>query len=233
MPIPQVHKLKPLYQKLLEETTCRKKVLCTFFPQAGKNYPQASCRILVVGKAVNGWCKDSTDPHIETLFSPKGIVNRPDEMVWITKPWDSTQSDEYNTRKSAFWRVIKGVSTRVCQKEDWWNWIAWNNLYKRAPSKGGNPSAKLRKKQLTLCKEILDKEIELLNPAIIIFFTSGWETPFLPKETPNKEISWGKYRLKMFQYQNRTYIQTVHPQGKKEKEHIEHILSLINQSRKD
>lgn len=233
MPIPQADKLKPLYQKLLEATPSQAKDLCTFFPQAGKNYLQAPCRILVVGKAVNGWCKGSTDSDIETLFSPEGIVNRPDEMIWINKLWQSTQSNKYNTRKSAFWRVIKGVSTQVCQKEDWWNWIAWNNLYKRAPSKGGNPSAKLRKGQLNLCKEILEKEIKFLNPNIIIFFTSGWENPFLAIETPSQEIIWGKYRLKKFQYQNRIYIQTVHPQGKNEKEHIEHILSLINQSRKD
>lgn len=228
MPIPHADKLKPLYQKLLAETPCWKEELCTFFPQAGKNYPYASKRLLVVGKAVNGWCRESADCNIKTLFSPHGIVNRPDEMVWITQLWQSTQSQRYSTRKSAFWRVIKGISTLVCEKEDWWNWIAWNNLYKRAPSTGGNPSAKLRQKQFALCKEILDAEIQLLNPNIIIFFTSGWEKPFLANKPPNKEIIWGKYRLKIFRHQNRTYIQTVHPQGKKEKEHIELLWSLIN-----
>ncbi len=233
MPIPQADKLKPLYQKLLQETACWEKDLCTFFPQAGKNYPQASNRILVVGKAVNGWCKSSVDSNIETLFSPEGIVNRPDEMAWIARLWQSTQSNEYNTKKSAFWRVIKELSTHVCKKEDWWNWIAWDNLYKRAPSEGGNPSAALRKKQLSVCKEILEEEIKLLNPNTIIFFTSGWENPFLTTRTPSTEITWGKHRLKMFHHLNRTYIQTVHPQGKKEKEHAQHILSLINQSPKD
>jgi uncharacterized protein YifE (UPF0438 family) len=64
-------------------------------------------------------------------------------------------------------------------------------------------------------------------------FTSGWEKDFLKYlnhgETNNKidERVWGKYKSKAYKIDERIFIVSKHPQGKKEAEHIRAITELI------
>lgn len=231
MPIKDSELFKPFYKELLEKTAAHRN-LCTFFPQSGRYYTTAPIKILFIGKAVNGWCPGSDSTELDFLFSPEGIVNRPDEMSWINKPWISTQSTNYSANKSAFWRIIKKLTILILNREDWWNWIAWSNLYKRTPSKGGNPNLQIRKSQLNICKNILDQEIALLKPNIIVFLTSGWEIDFnlgIEKEGPR----WEKYSTYFNLHNSQLYIRTAHPQGKKETPHLKVLLSIINQQYKN
>ena len=223
--------LLPLYQNLLDKVKIKKNIY-TFCMQWGNQFPQEKeSGILFVGKATNGWITDSK--KIEELFgeTKDRIFARDDQMKWISNLANNEKG--YNTRKSAFWRVIKSVSEFKNGKDDWFSKIAWSNLYKVGPEKG-NPSESLKKEQENICKIILETEIKILNPKYVIFLSSGWEHNFLnylikdlPKENFNK-VKWSnKYETKGFTINGTNYITSLHPQGKNEIEHTKAIVKIM------
>jgi len=223
-------KLLPLYSRMLGNNTYQN--ICSFCVQWGKNFPQKqNDGILFVGKAVNGWINNETD--IEILFgnSEERIFNRKDQMEWVHNL--ERNFEGYNTRKSAFWRVIKGISSNFHSAKNWFSYIAWSNLCKIAPFTGGNPNDGLYYEQLEYCQEILLKEIEILSPKFVIFLTSGWEKDFLYYLNGNnqtksiKKVSWCGNETKLYEIKGVYYITSVHPQGKPEAKHIETIIELM------
>lgn len=221
--------LKPLYRKMFEENTFED--ICAFCVQWGKEFPMAeNTGILFVGKAVNSWKTDETDVDILFGDSEESIFARKDQMKWVK---DSEGSEEYNTKKSAFWRVIKQVSLNYFP-EEWYSKVAWSNLCKLAPFyKGGNPSNGLYYEQLDSCLNILQKEIEILSPQVVVMLTSGWEKDFLlflnGNNQPKSEqtIEWYGYETNLYNIKGVKYIVSQHPQGKGEDKHIEAIIKLI------
>lgn len=96
--------LKPLYAELLPKITTKKDI-CPFCLQWGSNFPkEKNSGILFVGKATNGWITTSRDP--DTLFGDTcdRIFARHDQMKWVH---NHEGNEHYNTRNSAYWRVIK------------------------------------------------------------------------------------------------------------------------------
>ena len=223
--------LFPIYQKLLSENSF--KDICTFAIQWGKEFPKENNNgVLFVGKAVNGWITD--DQNVENLFSIENrerIFNRKDQIEWVNELSGNTKG--YNTKKSAFWRVIRKVSSEL-YADNWYKKIAWSNVYKIAPWNGGNPGSKMQRQQRSYCLEILKTEIETLKPEYVVMLTSGWEWFFiqeLSKQNELKEVAtikWCGYETKMFIKDNVKYIISHHPQGKKEQEHSEAIIELMN-----
>lgn len=226
-------KILPIYKKLLEENSF--KDICTFSFQWGKNYPFGqNTGLLFVGKAVNGW--GPNDTNVTNLFdmeNPKRIFARHDQMEWVNNLSGNVKG--YNTRKSAFWRLIKNVS-ETYYSEKWYSYIAWTNLYKLAPLKGGNPNGKLQNTQRKYCFDILKKEIEILTPMYVIFLTSGWELPFVKHLNGNEKLNiidtkkWGKYKTTLTEIDGIRYIISHHPQGKNEWNHRNAIVELINEN---
>ena len=53
----------------------------------------------------------------------------------------------------------------------WMENIAWSNLCKLSPKKGGNPGKKLQEAQRDICREILQCEIDTYKPTHILFVT--------------------------------------------------------------
>jgi hypothetical protein len=103
-------------------------------------------------------------------------------MLWVSRCWGAT--DGYNTRKSAFWRVIRATVGRLGVADigapTWPSFIAWSNLYKISPGAGGNPSSALADAQLAKCIEILRTEIQAWAPRRVLFLTGQWwAKPFL------------------------------------------------------
>ena len=228
--------LKPIYQELLAKINTQQSV-CTFCAQWGdKFFNEDNIRILFVGKSVNGWVTNSTE--IEVLFGKDDsrIFARHDQMKWVNNL--DGKKEGYNTRKSAFWRVIKKTAKKIlADDDDVISRIAWSNIYKISPSRGGNPSAKLQKIQRDYCKRILRKEIELLKPKYVIFLTSFWETEFMeylnngskPKSIETK--IWDKnYKSSSYKIDDVIYLTSQHPQGKKEDKHAKILTDLIKNS---
>jgi hypothetical protein len=223
--------LKKLYRQLLEvDTREYKDEICPFFMQFGETYFRSERRCLFIGKSVNGWITNNRS--VDDLFdlkNPNRIVNRDDQMAWVAKL--EGPNDEYNTRKSSFWRLIKGISLEYIGQSDWHNHIAWSNLYKLSPYIG-NPNSNLQKLQRMTCIAILNEEINILRPTNVIFFTSGWEHFYLQSigiiASNANCIEWGNsYSLRYSIFKDISYIQTQHPQGKPEKQHIQAILSAM------
>jgi uracil-DNA glycosylase len=228
--------LKPMYSEMLSGIKTKKGV-CTFCLQWGEDFPFGQhTGILYVGKATNGWVTTSRD--CEMLFGNTGdrIFARHDQMKWV----HNLEGDvKYNTKSSAFWRVIKTVSKTVYKNEPWYSKVAWSNLFKIA-HETGNPNSALKKEQYELCKRILMKEIELLSPKFVVFLTSGRETGFVKYLSGNNDCQWidtqkwgGKYETKACKVNDTYLICSQHPQGKNEHTHAKAIVDIIKKKIQD
>lgn len=163
--------------------TNRKKELCCFSAQEGKDYDN---NLMFVGRAVNDWGNvfdlDSIDvsKFVNDMFK---TISDDDScpLKWVESSWGG--SNDYNTKKSAFWRVIRNISLELSEpslNDSWASKLIWSNLYKIAPSGGGNPSDSLCDAQFLACNQILKAEILRLKPKHIVFLTGlNWFDGFL------------------------------------------------------
>ena len=222
-----------IFQKDLIQRTGFSYSKAFFCMQWGRNFPESEhAGILFVGRATNGWITDEED--IDVLFGNTAdrIFNRDDQMQWVEN--SEGNNNGYNSRRSAFWRVIKRVS-EYYYPEDWSSYIAWSNVCKVAPFNGGNPNNELYYAQLETCLKILEIEIEQLSPRIIVFLTGeNWVQDFLSylnHENYDQAIeckSWGEYKSTAYLIKNTIMICSEHPQGKNENLHSKAIIDIIN-----
>ncbi|MGL4986136.1 MAG: hypothetical protein ACRC5H_03245, partial [Treponemataceae bacterium] len=149
------------------------------------------------------------------------------------------KGQKYNVNKSAFWRLIRRTTGEVEQPKEWYKYIAWSNLYKISPKKG-NPCSSLKVKQRPVCIKILEKEIQILKPKVVVFLTSDWESRFLENSSLLGELKspydstkkLGKYVIKSKVINGITYIRSVHPQGKKGNPYASILGKMINPKHK-
>lgn len=145
---------------------------------------------MVVGRALNGWPVSAYPEEFATSvfreeFTRKvqESVNGPDPMAWVQEQWGAAEG--YNTRRSAFWRVIREVTQCLCPTdgngEDWPSHLVWSNLYKVSPAKRGNPGNLLSRIQLPGCRELFQLELEIYRPQRLLLLTGwdGWAELFL------------------------------------------------------
>lgn len=147
-------------------------------------------QLMVFGRAVNGWttkCKPGelgSAPRIDSLIREmKDFSELGDRcpMRWVI---DLEGAKPYNTRKSAFWRVIHAIKSALeptsRDQSVWSSSLMWSNLYKVSPFKGGNPSSALMRLQLPFCFRLLEQEISQWSPKRLLFLTGlDWALPFL------------------------------------------------------
>lgn len=212
-----------------------------FLPQEGCRY-ECSRSLMVVGRSVNGWISEedpasfsNSDFRKEYAHEVRGDsfpqIDRPCPMEWVTKQWGSSKG--YNTRRSAFWRVIKKVTEelRICKSgnEEWASHLVWSNLYKVSPSHGGNPNLSLRNIQRNGCKRIFEREIQSYHPKYLLLLTGkDWASPFLDHfEVDPREI--GKYvqclaHPKNSCCSNTKTVVAVHPQCKPEHDWVKEVI---------
>lgn len=224
--------LKPLYKKLMEncgpycdEYTERTKIpVVSFAAQWGQFFPQNEKEgILFVGRATGGWSND--DRNVDNLFDdPQGrIFNREDQMVWA------------RNYQSPFWRVLRGVASHF-YGENGIEYVAWTNVSKLAPdAEKGNPTGKLYDIQQEDDYQIFLKEVEILSPKVIVFFTGeGWGYDYLCTINNNEdaqmisEHDWSSYKAKVYNIDDKLVIMTEHPQTRPEQEHIDCLVSIIS-----
>ncbi len=212
----------------------RSQNLCCFSAQKGNLYNN---KLMVVGRAVNDWNNTfqlesiQSDSLLEELFPSSSVHNCP--LEWVESSWGN--SEGYNTKKSAFWRVVNKISKSVNQLEDnepWASKIVWSNLYKVAPSGGGNPGDSLCASQFNACNNLLKVEIEEFRPKYIVFLTGqDWFDGFLSENISLDSIAGAKWVdaqgvLELNGSVSR-FVVAKHPQGKPESELLNEIVNAL------
>lgn len=168
-----------------------KKKLSMQFYSKGINFDG---NLMVVGRAVNGWDKEHGWNHGEfASSSPMKLVTEAyekslvDPLQWVINSWGHNKDVNgklYNTARSSFWQLSRRVLKNILPEDEWnddtWSTkLIWSNLYKIAPTEGGNPNNTLCKYQLEYCKRILRHEISINKPKYIIFVTGyNWFKDF-------------------------------------------------------
>ena len=208
--------------------------LCAFLALRGRRYRG---ELMVVGRAVNGWKEispiemSSPDRRRQFVNAAGSVQNDQCPMQWVLDSWGNERG--YNTARSAFWRVIKDVvhSCAAETESDWPSHLVWSNLYKVAPSEGGNPSGSLQQVQFEGCKALLKLEIESFTPARLLFLTGwAWAAPFLaesdvsPTQHGTHVQATGHWPVG--ERQSRVVVAS-HPQGKPHREWVCEVLAAF------
>ena len=146
-------------------------------PFCGEKYYQADneFKFMLVGRATNGW---NVEVPLSNAFD---FANEMDSRVkrlgfdWICEDNGKLCNieKEYYLKRSAFWRTAENVWRGLSRLEEvrWVESIVWSNLYKVAPAEQGNPTTSMCRVQQKICKNLLQKEIELYKPTHIILVT--------------------------------------------------------------
>ncbi len=208
-----VNDLKEKFEELLKKTVETKTEAITFLQSIkeekmtacrayeGKEYRKSNYKIMIVGRAMNGWltfdATDTSDTIIEKIMDKPGKYDY--ECSLGPKPFcdvvnhkgnpykDKDGNDKlYFYARSKFWKLIKYLIYKFEGQDipeyDWfyncdnaWHQkIVWSNLYKISPKDGGNPNEKQIRAQEDICAEILKLEIEYYQPQYILFITDNW-----------------------------------------------------------
>ena len=174
---------KNMYKNLVSESFVIKgqevhfSELSHFVGRKGKNFnSNLEVRLLVAGRAVNGW--ESFSCIDEDAFSEEAEIMYNTPLVLDSDergPYFEGNNGNYYLSHSSFWRVTKKVLEQLTNESylRFTDYLAWTNLYKIAPKDSGNPTASLCKKQSSFCFDILKKEINDFAPTHILLIT-GW-----------------------------------------------------------
>ena len=226
--------------------------LSGFMAMAGSLY---AGDLMVVGRACNGWgAEDEMGFMPEELASDAAAeryshkvldsVNRGsgDEkcpMRWVTDKWGNTTVG-YNTKTSAFWRVIRCVVERLgiadIERASWPSHLVWSNLYKIAPCQGGNPNDSLCDIQFPGCRELFTLELTTYTPSRLLLLTgTAWARDFLNDFGESLQDANGFSYVERCgtlaigsKYHPVRYIVAAHPEGKREDQWVEEVCSAFN-----
>ena len=145
----------------------------------GKQYFNEDIKIMIVGRAVNGWEVEFDDcSYLDaTVNSVLKQENRLDDFAKEYILYDDVEGDEvvqkkYYYAKSPFLRMMRQTVGRFTNSEEnWQQRIVWSNLFKIAPRKGGNPSWKMIRDDLDLYIKLIQHEINAYQPDLVLFVT--------------------------------------------------------------
>jgi hypothetical protein len=216
-----------------------------FLAMRGREYDG---HLMIVGRAVNGWSENICPAELqdnERRGEFASVVHRSVSAVssdhcpmsWVSDQWEAAKG--YNTRRSAFWRVTRSVTERlaVSAGEDLWpSTLVWSNLYKIAPSDGGNPNSALRDAQFEGCVAILEKQHALFLPRRILFLTGrDWAEPFLRRmngreseqDPHERQYVEGAGILATEAGNFVRYVVAKHPQGKREAALVDEVVEAF------
>lgn len=156
--------------------------LVPFWPLCGSRY---AGDLLVIGRSVNGWVEDWSVRDLRRKEQREAAAAwlqadaepaDQDRMAWVADLWGATAG--YNTRRSAFWRVLRQISAGDAEPEpDWPGRLVWTNLYKVSPAAGWNPGADLQRAQRQHAIGLLNQELETYAPRRVLALTGNWIDP--------------------------------------------------------
>lgn len=199
--------------------------------------------LMVVGRAVNGWYQGILPANLAT---PQAAENYAQEvfqsvtaengcpMQWVTECWGEKVGN-YNTARSAFWRVIRQIVDLLeiadPEANEWPSYLVWSNLYKIAPAIRGNPGNTLRAMQFHNCLALLNLELETYAPRRVLFLTGwNWARQFLENH-PNIQRPDGLVEstgtIELVGGNTCHYVVAKHPQGKPENLWVQNVIEAL------
>jgi hypothetical protein len=222
-----------------------------FLAMVGERY---SSELMVVGRATNGW-RGGQQLSSETIedFVDKALLNaiccgpggQTCPLRWVTDLWGtqraSSHHEDYSTARSAFWRVIKLLTARLkvaeIAEDSWPSHLVWTNLYKIAPTQGGNPSNRLCDAQLEACASLLKAEFQIYAPKRVVFLTGrDWADPFWAGISPQHPLTVSDSgpieatgRLELLSQRTQVVI-AKHPQGKNGEEWVRCVAAAFEKA---
>ncbi len=202
-----------------------------------------SNELMVVGRAANGWVfgaypEQFADAAFRRRFARdvRMSVGGDHPMEWVHHQWGAKNC--YNTKRSAFWRVIRRVTEGLGIVHDsegnWPCHLVWSNLYKVSPADGGNPySSELYNLQFPGCKDLFEAELRAYMPKRLLLLTGweGWADWFLPDLDEPESSSLYVERVGFLPLSKRYQLRVVvacHPQGRPEEQWSRDVIREIS-----
>lgn len=214
--------LKPLYEIMLKDeriSALSKRNYCCMAPSVGEKYPKMPNEgIVFYGRANNGWTT-GVDDSFDTIYDG-GAEGLTDYIKGNISPFLRTAGKAFSNYYG----------------EEWYEHVAYSNLYKVAPP-SSNPTDTVCRKQWEYVTEIFKKEIKTLSPKFVVMFAGKcWADDFVryvngekmlePLETIEWDENYG-YEINIYKIEEVYYLITEHPQGKKETLHAQAIIDTI------
>lgn len=204
----------------------------------GKKYGSEKIKLMLIGRAVNGW-------NIDWAAKPADIAKQTLSIDFDMNSIDEEPlqnkgtADEYNFNKCAFIKIGKAIAKQLgLVSKDIAANLIWSNLYKVAPSISGNPNGKVQRLQRQTAIKILQKEIELYKPSHILFITDVDWLQFTWRNDQNElsfakalgikenlSINSGKYVKAFGEIEKIPYVVCVRPEKRKIEEMAEDIIT--------
>lgn len=138
----------------------------------GDQYNSQNVKVMVVGRAVNGWevefddCSD-LNSTVKSVMTQK---NRLDDFA--SDCTEDEQGKKYYYATSSFLRMMRQlVGAFTGTEENWQQRLAWSNLFKISPRNGGNPSWLMIRNDIPLYYELIKEEIAQNKPDVVVFVT--------------------------------------------------------------
>lgn len=216
---------KPIWRWIHE----KRLTACPAF--VGTLYEESNLRLMVVGRAVNGWDRIDTERctslenAVESALAQEecfdDVVN-PNGIPYI----DSKTGKEkrYYYSRSKFWKLIRCILDIGGDGRDFNHKIVWSNLYKVAPFVTGNPNWGLIKPQMQNYIDCLIEEIHLYKPTHILFMTGmDYLNPWSDEETMpcfgeyfgiGKDNSFGDDVYRVGEFEGAKVVVCGRPEGK-------------------
>lgn len=164
-----------LYSTLLERLgeVCHEMPdeVCFHWPMRAPSY---SGRLLVVGQALNEWMVDGPTCSLVDPSRRKAVLAKTRATSESASAWSWMWPEPWSR---PFWRLVRGVMRHQDLDLDE---IAWSNLAKVAPARGGNPWGKLLDAQHEIGGELLRREVRELDPDLVLVLSGRrYLEPFL------------------------------------------------------
>lgn len=152
------------------------KVTLSFVPAiCGAGYKESVKKIMVVGRAPNGWSMAS---YKDGGCAPESWFKANLSWVYQEGPirCDNGEMHKPSVNHSKFWQFIRynlSLNNPNIDTKKFTDTIVWTNLYKISPEIKGNPSDKLCDETCGLMDDILLAEIKYYQPNEIWFLTKN------------------------------------------------------------
>lgn len=180
---------REIFEELLKEISVlsRHGSLTAFTASRGSSY---AGEFMIIGRAVNGneefdfAPEELSDSTKRSEYLNRLFMEDSSRLAWISLWWGRKRNEGYSPSRSAFFRVMRSVASKLgvidITHPDWAQQLVYSNLYKVAPTRTGNPTAKLISLQKAKCIDILKEEIINWKPKRILFLTGmDWARDFL------------------------------------------------------